>query len=380
MFIESGKDGFEVVDAPDGIVYFFKPDVLVLERLRQAEPVILETEYARSAYPPDFKVSWVFGLRQMRRHLSYGILIQRCWRDAADPLMRSVVIEVIDKVIKAILLRRVVELRWMRGHSLERFVHPFMARILPRLTRGDTLLDDAEFDEPDAKPRQTQHAVRSEGHPVVSADCFGQPVLMEDRLEVKLGLETINRLMSSNSKHIATILITGRQTIAVLSIAQSKLALVVQAPDLIGGGCHQWHSFGLRLRSLPLRFDQIVTLENITGRRICRQLKLRIRLAKTVDDHGSAPARMALARFNDEIFDLGCGLMGAAPRSPTTVCKTGFAAFVKTIEPLVAGLAAYAKTVAQLAHLPHTREIGFYEVGTFLHGTSLVPRHSIRGW
>ena len=117
-FIEFGEQRIEVVDAPDEVIHFFEADVFVCERLRKRVFIAAEFEFSRAAHTADFKVSWIFGFGQTRRHVSSGILIERCRHSAADPPVRSVIIEVFDKVVESMLLGRVIALRRTCGCGL----------------------------------------------------------------------------------------------------------------------------------------------------------------------------------------------------------------------------------------------------------------------
>ena len=375
-FIKSGEQGFEVVDAPDKVIDFFKADVFVCESKREGEFIAFEFEVAGTADTSDFEVSWIVGLWQLRRHLSPGIVIDRCRWDPADSLVRSFVIEVIDEDIEAMLLSLMIGFRRTCSLGLECAMEAFMTSILPRFARLDALMDNAEPNPPGAQLGQTQHSMRGEGYSVVGANRIRQSILVERDLEVTHGLLAADRLVRAHNEQITAALVRRGQGVAVSAVAKAELSFVVQAPDLIGSRRHQGHTFRFdRFASPPLRFDQVVPLEYITNRRASRQLKPGMFQAKTVDNHGSAPIRMGFAHLNNETLDLNRRFVRTASWCPTMISKPCFTLLAKTSEPLVASFTTDVKTGAQLAHRVNAGMISIDEPGAFIHGTGQVPRH-----
>src|SRR5687767_1758102 len=108
--------------------------------------------------------------------------------------------------------------------------------ILLRMAWRNPLQADAEAEPPNGELAQSVQRVRGgEGHAVVRANGLGQPKLLKRALEDSEGVAFFGRRERFTGEQIATGEVGDGQRVAVPPIAEEKLALVVGAPESIGG-------------------------------------------------------------------------------------------------------------------------------------------------
>jgi len=157
-------------------------------------------------------------------------------RDAImiEGLVRALVVELLAKDIEAALLRRQAAGRRTRRLRLQRAMHSFMPAVLRRAAGLDELRQDAQANPPRRELRQPRQRRGGEGHAVVRANPFRQPILLEQPREDRLGVVDRRRRQRLAAQQIATESIRHRQRIAVPAVARPELPFIVGTPDVVG--------------------------------------------------------------------------------------------------------------------------------------------------
>src|SRR3984957_10707656 len=95
---------------------------------------------------------------------------------------------------------------------------------------------------------------------------------------------------------------------------------------------------------------------------------------QALTDFASTPAGVLVLYVQDEVFDLERKLVGVAIRTSASVREPLHAAFLITIEDLIAGLAGDAKLPAKFRHRL-ARQPASHKLPSFIHCRTLLPRH-----
>src|SRR5262249_47835695 len=151
--------------------------------------------------------------------------------------------------------------------SFEGAVHPFMTPVLLGTGWLGPFMRDPKPHPPNRQLAQAGQGARGERCAVVGADTVGQPALSEDLLEYGLGRAALGALQGFAADDVATDRIGDGQRIAVLLIAQPKLALEVRTPELVRSlGVRERRAAGGRAVTSTPRLDEARTLEEVTYR------------------------------------------------------------------------------------------------------------------
>src|ERR1700731_3281408 len=95
---------------------------------------------------------------------------------------------------------------------------------------------------------------------------------------------------------------------------------------------------------------------------------------QALTDFASTPAGVLTLYVQDEVFDLERKAVGVAIRTAAFVREPLQAAFLITIEDLIAGLAGDAKLPAKFRH-PLAGGRGSHKLQSLIHYRTLLPRH-----
>src|SRR5215469_11027372 len=114
-------------------------------------------------------------------------------------------------------------------------MHALVAAVLLRMARADPFDPDPQAQPPDRKLAQVEQSMGgSEGHPIIAADVGWQTTFFKQPLKDRKGEVFAGRGQGLAGQQITTGMIGHGQWVAVLMVAQQKLALVIRAPQLIG--------------------------------------------------------------------------------------------------------------------------------------------------
>lgn len=123
------------------------------------------------------------------------------------------------------------------------------------------------------------------------------------------------------------------------------------------------------------RLDKPLTLQNISDGAWSREADIRMPRGQIVQELERAPARMRLSGFDYELLDRFRRLVRAVIRGPRAVAQAFDALLTVATQPLVAGLTADTKSLAELGHREKPFLPGKNEFMAFGHGIGLSPRH-----
>ena len=101
-----------------------------------------------------------------------------------EPLMRTILVELLDEIVKLPLLLKTVETRRACRFFFEREMHPFVASILLRMTRPDPFNADTETKPPDRKAAEIEQRITGgERYAIVRTNRVGQTTFLEQTLK-----------------------------------------------------------------------------------------------------------------------------------------------------------------------------------------------------
>src|ERR1700674_3023456 len=114
-------------------------------------------------------------------------------------------------------------------------MHAFMAAVLLGMARLDAFNANPQSEPPDREFAQVEQGVGgSEGNAVITADIGRQTALLKKPLQHSKGIVFPGGRKSFTAQEITTGMIGDGQRVAVLTIPQQELALVIGAPQFIG--------------------------------------------------------------------------------------------------------------------------------------------------
>src|SRR5260370_19651285 len=157
-------------------------------------------------------------------------------RELQDQILVSkLVVEDLDELVEPSLLLQKIGSRRLGGFCLQGQMHALMAAVLLRMTRLDPFNANTEPEPPDRKFAQVKQGMgRSEGHAVVAADAGRQAALLKKPLKHSESVVFPGRRKSLTGEEITARMVRDRQRVAVLTIGEQELALVIGAPQFIG--------------------------------------------------------------------------------------------------------------------------------------------------
>jgi hypothetical protein len=175
-----------------------------------------------------------------------------------------------------------------------------MPPILFGMTWNDSVQLDSKSHPPNRKSAQAKKSAACEWSSIIGKDGIGHSILFESRFKRGQGAGAFRILERLTSDDIATEVIADSQWVTVSMIAQLKLALEIDTPDLIGSGaCRQWSLKKARCvpaSALPSVADQVISIENLVNRKARWDFEIRILAHQPLSDLSSAPCRPVLFR------------------------------------------------------------------------------------
>src|SRR5499433_4371641 len=142
-------------------------------------------------------------------------------------------------------------------------MHAFMATVLLRMARLDTLDRDAEPEPPDGQPTQVEQTIRrGKGNAVVGTNGMGQAAFLEKALKGCKRALFLDRLHGFAEQKITAGVVGNGKRIAISFIPQHELALEVGTPQSIGSKpLGQRGAFGFGARA-PLPSHQAMAVQD----------------------------------------------------------------------------------------------------------------------
>src|SRR5580693_2953534 len=115
-------------------------------------------------------------------------------------------------------------------------MHALMTAVLLRMARLDPFNAHTQSEPPDRELAQIEQGVSgSERNTVIAADVGRQTALLEKPLKHGKSVVFFGGRKSFAGQQITAGVIGDGQRVAVLMIAQQELALVIGAPEFLGG-------------------------------------------------------------------------------------------------------------------------------------------------
>src|ERR1700686_2336909 len=220
--------------------------------------------------------------------------------------MRSLLVVVADEVVELSLLLQEVLARGFGGFFLQGQVHAFVPTVLLWITRSDTLDADPEAQPPHRELAQAKEgAVAREGHPVVAADRPRQPEILESPFKHGKCVALLGGLEGFAAQQVATGEVGHGQGIAVATIREHELALVIGAPQIVGT-IRSGEAGALRLEVLApaAAGHQAMPIQYRMHGADGRQRNAQAPAFDLLADLGSTPAGVLLAQLNNQRLDL----------------------------------------------------------------------------
>ena len=226
-----------------------------------------------------------------------------------------------------------------------------MAPILLRVTGPNAFDANAQAEPPDRQLAQMKQSVRrSERNPIIAADVGWQAALLKKPFKYgkSVNLRGWRKALRSTQKTAGTV--GDRQRIAVLAVAQQKLAFVIGAPKFVGP-----LAWG-KSRPLSTRpgeaatFDQLVTIQHCVDGALGRDLDAREPANQALADFTSTPAGVLLLHIQDVVLYLKGQLMGVSGRPMAPIREPLHTALLIAVEDLITGLSRDAELPAKFRH------------------------------
>ena len=152
-----------------------------------------------------------------------------------EGFVRTLVVEDFDEVVEACLLLQEVGRGRLGGFFLEGEMHAFMAAVLLVMSGLNAFHPDPQAKPPDGELAQVEQGMGgSEGHAVIAADVGRQAAFLKKPLKYGESIVFASGGKSLASQQKTAGVIGDGQRIAVLTIAEPELALVIGAPQFIG--------------------------------------------------------------------------------------------------------------------------------------------------
>lgn len=363
-------------DTPYRIVDLLKADVLTGQR--GADKVVPSSEF-KGALITDFshlKMSWVRRFFDSRRHRSRRRLVVRGRGIAVETLVRSHVVELVDKASKAFLLGFHVSFSGQGCFLLQGKMHAFVAAILLGLTWSNTLMADAEFEPPHTEQREAKHTVAGEGNPIVGSDGLWQTVVGKKTFEDRFSPGTPSRSKSLAGQQISTTGIGNGKWIAIGPVEEAEFSFEVGRPDLVGTiHLQRWSRRMRRSSTTTTGLAQTMSLQDLPNSTFSWPRNVGFSPAEVVKEFAWPPTRVSLTHGDDAFFDRDRRSMRTGMRSPTYIIQCLKPSFVIAADPLVTGFSADAEPLTQLSHRIEAILVGQDKASSFIHRVGMEPRH-----
>jgi hypothetical protein len=265
--------------------------------------------------------------------------------------VRALIVEDLHELVEARLLLKKIAGGRLGSLFLQREMHAFMAAVLLRMAGLDPFDADAQAQPPHRELAQIKQGVSgSEGHTVIAADVGGQATLLKKPLKHSESVLFPGRRKGFTGEQKAAGMVGDRQRITVLVIAEQELSFVIGAPQFIGALAKREHRALCATTHPTAAFHQATAIQHRMDGALGWHSNTREPAKQTLTDFARTPARVLTLDVQNVVFYLKRKLVGIAIRTPASVGEPLKAAFLVTIEDLIARLSGNAKLPAKFRH------------------------------
>src|SRR5215472_7222995 len=234
-FVDDTQDYGTEAQLPTAVGDASRPDRLADEQGGDEHARHSPADSAVAANQTNHVVRSVLGAREGGGHGIARARVDRGGRSLSERFVGALLVVVLPKQVEDSLLCAQVATRRLRGFCGQCPMHSLVATILLRVSRFDALGSDTELDPPDCERGQTSRSTAGKRRSVVGADPAGNPELHEGSLEVLANVGLVRDAQALALDQETACCIADRQGVTALAIEQSKVALEVGAPDVVGG-------------------------------------------------------------------------------------------------------------------------------------------------
>ena len=251
-----------------------------------------------------------------------------------------------------------------------------MSAVLLRLPGRDPFDLDSQTEPPHGQLTEPVEGLRGrERHAVVGPNHLRQAKLLEGALKDREGKFLLRGEERLARQEVATGEVGDRQRIAVLAIAEEKLAFVVRTPEHIRLGRPGERGPGRATAAPTPMVDQAVAIEDGVDRADRRQVRTGELLPELFTDLGGAPARILPLQAHDRGLDGRRQPIRLPVRAVAAIAEGLDPAVFVAVEDLVARRPGDPELGAQRRHLLALEQAGD-KPKSLVHDVTLLPRHA----
>ena len=361
---------------PQAVVNGAQADCFASERLADEHELAAPLHAAVRANTSSLEVLAVAVLCQLARHRSWRQLVDLGRRLHAERLVRPLLVVALLEHIERALLgadRR----PWRRGRlCFQGLVEPLVSAILIWPTWFDQHGDHAKAHEPDAEPRQPAKAVGTERRAAVAQHEPRQPEGVERTLEPTTDVCRLRAHHGLADQRGSAVHIVDRQRIAARAVADTKPALVVHRPHVVGRpGFDPRRRRRLPTWAASTRLHDSGSLQDLIDGAARRPVLIRALAIQRPKDLLRAPGRVRLPHSQNRRFLLRRRLVGVHLRRTRAIGQAWQPALGMARQHLVAGLPADPESLAQRLHRLLAPQRGLHELPSLHLRLGLDPWH-----
>src|SRR5690606_19481055 len=364
--------------APDILLDLDQTEELMGKRMGD-EPT--DSPEFEAAVPVDLShlvMTGIFRRRDGLGELPQGGVIVRRGRLLIESLMRPLLVELFPEGIEASLLGCEGRLGRSRALRLKRSVHPFVTAILVGPRGLNALMLDAQLHPPDAKLAEAAEAMTHERSAVVGGDRPRQSIATKGLRQRPLGSDQRGRRLRFTQQQKSARRVADGERIAIDSLQEPELTLIIGAPDVIRFGRFQRAGSRMACRAASAtRLHKLLAVEQVTHRtgRRKRWGKLRMLACHPGQNLSRSPGRVCLTYLHQQLGHPDVHPLRAPLRGSGAIREAVEAIHPIALEPFVPILTADPVPGTQLRHPVQTGFVIQYESVSLLHRQTHFPRH-----
>src|SRR5215475_5424122 len=320
----------------------------------------------------DFVNRSIFERRQLFRKRSLTNLIATGRHLHRQSFMRTLGIVTVTPFIKPTLHPRKVTEGPTRQHfGFQASVKAFVIAMGLWMIRATVTNSDPQAHEPNRQRGVLMLTVAAPRWPIVHQHPLRQPIAPKSSSQMLLDRRGLLIPAGLQTQRIARMIIKHGQRMTALAVTQSKVSFEIHLPELI------------RL----LLFKALVTTRSRLRTNRYPSMSLQDRMHGALGDHQlmvalqtpldltSTPARL-VTNCQHFVFDRRLGATGRVSRTSRSVSPLQAPALV-SLQPLVTGLSADAKTPTQTTEVASRLTCQRQKLLSRTHGRTLLPRHGL---